>query len=314
MGFDAVRVRVTVISIVLLLIGSLVVPIMGTSDKAEAAPNPIPIVSLSLSPSQKRATVDHTQGATVSFDGMCTVEQMEFISSTVTLTASVNEGWSISISPDSVIFSNSGSADFVVSVIVPPGAEGGKDVGVIVTASCKVPVLQPSKATASSVINVVNTSPTPEWNVRIIEPRDGAIFTTDDITISGSASFNMGNVTSIEVKVCTGTWQVATGTTQWTIDYDCSLQDDGEHTISVRARSGEEDVSPITEITVTQDRPDPATVPSGGGPGSGDPTGSKTSYTTYLIIGVIIIAVILAGFWVYNRRQKDTRDYLNAHY
>jgi len=314
MGYDAVRVRVKIISIVFILLGSLSVPILGQSEDVEAAPNPIPIVSLSLFPTQQEAKVDHGQGDTVQFGGNCTVEQMQFVTSTVTLTATVNEGWAVTLSPQTLVFPNPGTLKFTVLVTVPAGVPDDTTANVIVTASCKVPLLAPVKSAASAVITVDNTSPDPEWAVNILDPREGELYTTNDITISGTASYNLGDITSVEVKVCTGPWTVATGTTEWTIDYDCSFLNDGEHAIYVRARSGEEEVSPIVESMAVQDRSQVIDDPIGGNVAPGDTEDPRSASNTYLIIGAFVITAVIVGYWMYSRRQRDTREYLAQHY
>lgn len=310
MGFDTLRVFVKVISIMFLLLGSLAVTISGPSSEAEAAPNPIPIVSVSLYPSHQEAKVDRSEGDTVSFGGNCTVEQMQFITSTVTLTCVVDENWSIILSTETMTFTNPGTKRFTVYVSVPPGVPDGKRASVLVTASCKVPWLSPVVSSCSAAIEVENTSPTPTWDIKIHDPQPGEIYTTDDIMISGTVSYNLGNISAVEVKVCTGQWFVATGTSEWTIDYDCSFLDDGEHSIYVRARSGEDNVSPTTEIKVIQDRSADNTDPSDGQAVPDDADQERMGHTTYLLAGIIIIGGLGIGYWYYNRRQRDELAYL----
>jgi hypothetical protein len=306
MGFQLKLVPGLSLSMTFLLLVAIFSPI---SIDSSAAPNPIPILTLSLDPVDQTVTVDHQHSKTVTIDGVCTVEQMQFVSSTVTLTGSVSEDWSINIDPQSIVFENSGSRKFIVTVVVPRGAPDDTIANVIAQGSCKVPLIQPSLAAASSVIKVKNSSPAPAWDVRIIAPADGEVFTTDGLVIFGTASFNLGEITDIEVKVCTAPWMRATGTTQWSIDYDCSFLDDGEHTIYVRARAGEDEVSPTEEIVVTQDRPDPSPAPTGVGPGSGDPPGTQRSTTTYLVFGVILITAVTLGYWSSRRQRRDVRDH-----
>jgi hypothetical protein len=54
------------------------------------------------------------------------------------------------------------------------------------------------------------------------------------VTVSGTASDNVG-VTQVEVRVDSGTWNIATGTTSWQWDLDTTGLSDGAHTINVRA-------------------------------------------------------------------------------
>lgn len=311
MGFNRRRAHALGVMMVFLLLMSVgaVFP-----TQSMAYPNPIPILTMTLEPSSQTATVDHLKGDTLTFDGKCTVEQLDIYTSTVTLTGAIDDGWGISVDPETITFSSSGSVPFLVTVTVPPGVEDGKQGNVGVQGSCKAPLIQPSLAAATSLVKVVNTSPVPEWDVRITEPTDGGVFTTDSLTISGTASFNLGEITSVEVKVCTGQWQVATGTSQWSIDYDCSFLDDGDHSINVRARSGEDQVSPVVMINAVQDRADTDPVPGGGGGVPGDPGGDSGSMTTYLLIGVVLLVTVVAVYWVHRRRSRDTVDYITHYY
>ena len=87
----------------------------------EAAPNPIPIVSVSLNPTILRAEVTNEEGGTVTFGGNVSVEQMDWITTTVTLTGSISKDWAITLPIDTMTFSQSGTVRFTVSVTVPAG-------------------------------------------------------------------------------------------------------------------------------------------------------------------------------------------------
>ena len=187
MEFVESRVGAKVIAIAVLLLGSLAVPVVGLMGDAEAAPNPIPICSVRLYPSELRATVDHGTGDTVTFGGNCTVDQMNFITSTVTLAGVVDKGWAIQLSTTIMEFSGPGTKRFTVVVTVPAGVPDDETADVIVNAECKAPIIAPVSAATSAVITVKNTSPNPDWDIRILDPAPNEVYTTDGLTIMGSA-------------------------------------------------------------------------------------------------------------------------------
>ncbi len=130
----------------------------GEVDRADddrpTAPNPIPILSLSLFPSQLQAEVTQSQMGTVTFGGNATVEQLFFQDSTVTLQAVVNAGWPVKVDPTTIFFKGPGTERFQVTVIIPPGTSSLTVGHVITTGSCKAPGLSPTVATAQGVVTV----------------------------------------------------------------------------------------------------------------------------------------------------------------
>ncbi len=140
----------------LFLLGAL--PTSGplpASEPAEAAPNPIPILSLSLFPSQLQAHITQAQLGAVTFGGNATVEKIQGIERvTVTLQAVVNTGWPVVISPQTIPFINPTTQRFQVTVIIPPSTSSLLTGNVIVTGSAKAPGLAPIVAAASAVVTV----------------------------------------------------------------------------------------------------------------------------------------------------------------
>jgi hypothetical protein len=118
------------------------------------APNPIPILSLQLQPSQLQAKVTQIEKGTVVFNGTATVDQLRFMSCTVTLQGVVNTGWPNEINPTTMEFSGSGSQTFSVTVVVPPATSALLTGNVIISGSCKVPGLAPVVASCSAVVTV----------------------------------------------------------------------------------------------------------------------------------------------------------------
>jgi hypothetical protein len=150
-------VRGTLLAI-LVLAGSIVgfaMPGALVTEEADAAPNPIPILSLSLFPSQLKATVTQSQLGAVTFHGNATVEKMNYLERvTVTLQAVVNTGWPVVISPQTMPFVQSSTQQFQVTVIVPPATSSLISGNVIVTGSAKAAGLAPVVSSASGVVTV----------------------------------------------------------------------------------------------------------------------------------------------------------------
>lgn len=273
----------------------------------EAAPNPIPIVSVSLYPSQQRAEVTNEEGGVVHFGGNLTVDQMDWITTVVTLTASISEDWDLAISPESFTFQKSGTVKFTVSVGVPAGTNstelGG---GLVVTASAKVPILAPIISTASAVVTVRNSSPVPVWDLRITSPLQGAVVGGDSVTVRGTVTFSGGTVNFVEARYCDGPWVTADGTTDWSVELDCSNFVDGPHTITTRAKAEGSTSKPVY-VNVTQDSA--AAAPASGNPSG--PTGPGTAgdeASPYFMPLLLIVALVtcIGGAYLYIRRRRTS--------
>jgi len=73
--------------------------------------------------------------------------------------------------------------------------------------------------------------------VSITSPSEGATVNST-VTITGTASDSDGTVQSVEVKIDSGSWQTATGTTSWNFSWDSTGVSDGSHTIYARSYDG----------------------------------------------------------------------------
>jgi len=272
----------------------------------EAAPNPIPIVSVSLYPTQKRAEVTNEEDATVSFGGNITVEQLEWITSQVTLTGSIDADWEISISPDSITFQGPGTVRFTASVTVPAGTNHSEKADLVVTASAKIPILAPITSTASSVVTVRNNSPKPVWNLRITSPVMGAVVSGKTVMVRGTATFSGGPVNFVEARYCDGPWVTAVGTTDWSIELNCANFEEGPHTITARAKAEGSTSKPVY-VNVTQER-------SAAAPASGNPTGASgtsddepSQYLMPMMLIMVIVGSIGGAYLAVRRRRNSTR-------
>ncbi|MCK4614319.1 MAG: SBBP repeat-containing protein [Thermoplasmata archaeon] len=75
---------------------------------------------------------------------------------------------------------------------------------------------------------------------------------SDTITISGESSDEDGNETIEKVEISIdddGSWEVVTGTTSWSYDWDTTSVENGEHTLRFRAYDGI-DYSDVEELTL----------------------------------------------------------------
>lgn len=74
---------------------------------------------------------------------------------------------------------------------------------------------------------------------------------TDTLTVSGTAADTGGSgLDVVEVRVDGGSWQIATGTTSWSIDLDVTAFPTGSFAIEARAKDGAGNVSTIASETV----------------------------------------------------------------
>ncbi len=274
----------------------------------EAAPNPIPAVSVSLYPTQQRAEVTNEKSQVVSFGGNLTVDQLDIITTDVTLTASIDTDWMIVISPQFFTFQQSGTIRFTVDVVVPAGTNSTETGDLIVIASAKVPILAPILSTASAVVTVRNSSPIPVWNLRITSPLEGAVVGGGGtVTVRGTVTFSGGAVNMVEARYCDGPWVTADGTTDWSVELDCSNFVDGPHTITARAKAEGSTSKPV-HVNVTQDGMAAAGV-------TGNPSGTSKPVTPeeegwsedfMPLLLVVAIAASLGGAYLYIRHRRTS--------
>ena len=94
----------------------------------------------------------------------------------------------------------------------------------------------------------VMTPDTTDPTISITYPTNGQTFTTATITVSGSASDNIG-LSKVEVKVGSGSWQIASGTTSWSKSVTLAS---GSNTIYAKATDTSGNTKE-TSVTVTYD-------------------------------------------------------------
>jgi len=95
---------------------------------------------------------------------------------------------------------------------------------------------------------VETTPPNQPPTVSITSPANGTT-ASGTISIAGTASDTDGTVQSVQIKIDSGAWIEATGTTSWNYSWDTTTVANGSHTIYARAYDGT-DYSSIDSVTV----------------------------------------------------------------
>ena len=130
----------------------LLCPLVLVPGPMDAAINPVPVLTLSITPTQLHATVSDTQNGPVMFGGNATVDMLPFVTVTVTLSASCI--WPAIISPSTMTFDSSMPQQFYVTVVVPPKTSSLEVGQLIVSGTAKAPGLPIATASASAVVTV----------------------------------------------------------------------------------------------------------------------------------------------------------------
>jgi hypothetical protein len=86
--------------------------------------------------------------------------------------------------------------------------------------------------------------------VEIMTPSPGELVHTT-IEVSGTATNKKGSIIEVHVKVDSGNWEVAEGTTYWSYSLDTAPYDNGAHTIYVRSQNDKYDYSDEVVRSVT---------------------------------------------------------------
>jgi len=128
--------------------------------------------------------------------------------------------------------------------------------------------------------------------VAINSPRNGEKV-SGTVTVQGTASDPDGVVQKVELKINSGDWVTASGTTSWTYFWDTTTVSEGNHTIYARSYDGE-DYSTIVSVTVTVSQ----ALDTGGEEGEIEEKEEMPKLETthlILIIGIIAALIIVAG-------------------
>ena len=101
--------------------------------------------------------------------------------------------------------------------------------------------------TSSSIINVITDATAPSGTITSLS--DGTSVSVPTLKISGTAYDPISGIKKVEVKIDSGAFQIATGTTAWTFNTD-SLSD-GTHTVQIRVTDNAGNVFTGLAITFT---------------------------------------------------------------
>ncbi len=212
--------------VIMMMAGMLAGPHLVTpsiTGEADASTNPIPIVSIQLTPSQVQAHITDSQIGAVSFAGEVTVDKIPGIERLiVTLTAGVDTGWPVVISPMTMPFVNPGSRQFQVTVVVPPSTSSHIIGTLMVTGSAKAPGLAPIISTAAGVVTVAQY-----FKLRLETESPLREVSPGDITYNLVNVFNDGNsMDTIQVEIenikdlVKAGWTVLLGSTDVSVKAD----------------------------------------------------------------------------------------------
>ncbi|MBL9157086.1 MAG: peptidoglycan DD-metalloendopeptidase family protein [Verrucomicrobiales bacterium] len=106
-------------------------------------------------------------------------------------------------------------------------------------------------------ISIISATDTTAPSLSISSPSNGASFSGSTITMSGTASDNVG-VSQVQYRVNSGSWSTASGTTSWSASVTLSP---GSNTLEARAIDTSGNPSSIQSRSVTYNAPD-TTAPS----------------------------------------------------
>ncbi len=212
--------------VIIMMAGMLAGPqlaIPSITEEADASANPIPIVSIQLTPSQMQAHITDSQIGAVSFAGIVTVDKIPAIERLiVTLTAGVDTGWPVVISPMTMPFVNPGTRQFQVTVVVPPSTSSLIIGTVMVTGSAKVTGMAPIISTANGVVTVAQF-----FKLRLETESPLREVSPGDVTYNLVNVFNDGNsIDTIEVEIenikelVDAEWTVLLGSTDVSVKAD----------------------------------------------------------------------------------------------
>jgi hypothetical protein len=138
-----------------LFVGSLVIlSALAAMAPQAAAQNPVPALSITISPGDRTAEITASQPAAVTFAGNYSVDKLAFERAVVTIQGSVSTGWPVTISPATITISGNANlrGTFLVTVVVPPGELATNIAQLSITGRATAGGLQSVPAVASAII------------------------------------------------------------------------------------------------------------------------------------------------------------------
>ena len=111
---------------------------------------------------------------------------------------------------------------------------------------------QGNNDTETVTVHVVEPVPLKErLHMEIVSPRAGSLL-DGEIVISGTASYELGDIAAVEIRIDGGGWRPAEGTTAWSFTLDTTILEDGIHSIMVKVTADdiEDDVFKLDSVLV----------------------------------------------------------------
>lgn len=100
---------------------------------------------------------------------------------------------------------------------------------------------QGNNDTDAITVHVVEPVPKEDrLHIDILSPRAGSLL-DGEIVISGTASYELGDIAAVEIRIDGGGWRPAEGTTTWTFTLDTTILEDGIHSIMVKVTADDID-------------------------------------------------------------------------
>src|SRR5690349_18184213 len=135
---------------------SIALFILGTSFSAlsvpAAAQNPVPVISLIMTPGERIAEITASQPDAVQFTGNYTVDKLNFERASVTFTAVMSTGWVATVSPASITITNQRQGTIAITVVVPARTLASEIGQLLVTGRITAGGLQ-SQAQAQAIVS-----------------------------------------------------------------------------------------------------------------------------------------------------------------
>lgn len=133
------------------IVAMLLFSAVSAISQPAAAQNPVPVIAITLLPSERVAAVTASQQAAVSFTGNYTVDKLSVERAQVSFTAVVSTGWVAVVSPASITVTNVRTGPFSVTVVVPAGTSATEVGQLTVTGRIVAGGLQ-SQAQAQAIV------------------------------------------------------------------------------------------------------------------------------------------------------------------
>lgn len=123
---------------------------------------------------------------------------------------------------------------------------------------------QDHNSTDTVTVNVVEPTPKEDrLHISIITPVSGSLL-DGEIVISGTASYDLGNIAAVELAIDGGGWRPADGGTDWSLVFDTRILEDGIHSIVVKVTADDgvnKTASVLVEVRNTV-VPEPPEIPN----------------------------------------------------